>query len=116
MKYLVVVEKAESNYPASFRDLPGCATTGEALEETTKNMEKAVEMHLRWLGEDGVSLPVPSSKAEYLVMQKPSEVQPHTFQMLGGTCRQSGISWIGNFFRSPESSKRRAKRPEKIYV
>ncbi len=72
MEYLVVIEKAESNYSAYLPDLPGCVATGETPEETMKNISKAIEMHLRGLKEDGQPLPVPTARAEYLVMQEAS--------------------------------------------
>ena len=36
MKFLVIYEKAETNYSAYAPDLPGCVAAGETLEETRK--------------------------------------------------------------------------------
>lgn len=72
MKYLVVIEKAESNYSAYLPDLPGCVATGETPEETMSNIRKAIDMHLRGLREDGFPVPLPTARAEYLVMQEAS--------------------------------------------
>lgn len=66
MEYLVVIEKAESNYAAYLPDLPGCVATGETPEEVVKAIKKAVAMHLRGMREDGLTIPSPSAKAEYL--------------------------------------------------
>jgi predicted RNase H-like HicB family nuclease len=72
MEYLVVIEQAESNYSAYLPDLPGCVATGETPEETMSNIRKAIDMHLRGLKEDGFPVPLPTARAEYLVMQEAS--------------------------------------------
>jgi predicted RNase H-like HicB family nuclease len=72
MKYLVVIEKAESNYSAYLPDLPGCVATGETPEDTIANIRRAIDMHLRGLREDGFPVPPPAARAEYLVMQDAS--------------------------------------------
>lgn len=66
MEYLVVIEKAESNYAAYLPDLPGCVATGETPEAVMDAIKKAVEMHLRGMREDGMTIPSPSARADYL--------------------------------------------------
>jgi len=66
MEYLVVIEKAESNYAAYLPDLPGCVATGETSEAVMDAIKKAVEMHLEGMREDGLSIPAPTARAEYL--------------------------------------------------
>jgi predicted RNase H-like HicB family nuclease len=58
-RYLVVIEKAENNFSAYVPDLPGCIATGDTIEETEKNIYKAIKMHLKGLKED--NLPIPES-------------------------------------------------------
>lgn len=60
-RFLIVVEKADRNYSAYSPDLPGCMATGKTREEVKRNMQEAIEMHVRGLLED--DLPVPESKA-----------------------------------------------------
>ncbi|MFZ2445614.1 MAG: type II toxin-antitoxin system HicB family antitoxin [Syntrophobacteraceae bacterium] len=72
MQYLVVIEKAESNYSAYLPDLPGCVATGGALEETIQQITKAVDMHLKGLQEDGLPIPSPTARAEYLNLKQAS--------------------------------------------
>jgi predicted RNase H-like HicB family nuclease len=72
MEYLVVIEKDEKNYSAYLPDLPGCVATGETPEETMENIRKAIAMHLRGMRADGLDVPVPTARAEYLVMQEAS--------------------------------------------
>ncbi|HMB20556.1 MAG TPA: type II toxin-antitoxin system HicB family antitoxin [Spirochaetota bacterium] len=68
-KFLIVIEKTESNYSAYAPDLPGCIATGNTVEETEKNMYEAIEFHLEGLKEDNLPIPESSSIAEYVVMQ-----------------------------------------------
>lgn len=66
MRYAVVIEKAEGNYSAYVPDLPGCVATGSTAEETEREIREAIELHLEGLREDGVPIPPPSSKVQYI--------------------------------------------------
>ena len=66
MRYAIVIEKAENNYAAYVPDLPGCVTTGETIEETEQQMREAIEFHIRGLREDGLPVPEPASKVNYV--------------------------------------------------
>ncbi len=68
-KFLIVIEKTDTNYSAYAPDLPGCIATGNTVEETEKNMYEAIEFHLEGLKEDNLPVPESSSIAEYVVMQ-----------------------------------------------
>jgi predicted RNase H-like HicB family nuclease len=70
VKYVVVIEKAESNYAAYSPDVPGCIATGKTPEETLAEYKEALKMHLIGLKEDGLSLPAPSARVEYVVIQE----------------------------------------------
>ena len=65
-RFLVVIEKANKNYSAYSPDLPGCVATGETREEVEHNMYEAIEMHLRGLREDNMSIPESHAVAEYV--------------------------------------------------
>lgn len=67
-RFLIVIEKANSNYSAYSPDLPGCIATGKTREEVEQNMYEAVQMHVQGLIED--KLPVPDSQAiaEYIAV------------------------------------------------
>jgi predicted RNase H-like HicB family nuclease len=67
-RFLIVIEKANGNFSAYSPDLPGCVATGKTREQATRNMYRAIEMHIRGLAED--KLPVPKSRAfaEYVAM------------------------------------------------
>jgi predicted RNase H-like HicB family nuclease len=66
MRYAIVIEKAEGNYSAYVPDLPGCAATGASPEEAEKDIREAIEFHLSGLREDGLPIPQPSSRVEYV--------------------------------------------------
>jgi predicted RNase H-like HicB family nuclease len=67
-RFLIVIEKADGNYSAYSPDLPGCIATGATVEEVKKNMQEAIEMHVKGLKEDNLPVPEPSSIAEYVAV------------------------------------------------
>lgn len=66
MRYAIVIEKAENNYAAYVPDLPGCVATGNTIEETEKEIREAIDLHLRGMREDGLTIPEPSSTVDYV--------------------------------------------------
>jgi len=65
-RFLIVVEKAGSNFSAYSPDLPGCVATGGTPEETKARMQAAIDMHVQGLREDHLPIPEPSAIAEYV--------------------------------------------------
>jgi predicted RNase H-like HicB family nuclease len=68
MEYLVVIEKAKNNYAAYSPDVPGCIATGKNPEETMEAYVKALKMHIDGLKEDGLPIPKPITRAEYVAV------------------------------------------------
>ena len=68
-RFLIVIEKIKDNYSSYSPDLPGCVATGSTREEVGKNMHDAIEMHIKGLREDKISIPVSSSFAEYVAVR-----------------------------------------------
>jgi predicted RNase H-like HicB family nuclease len=66
MRYAIVIEQARDNFSAYVPDLPGCVATGTTIEEVEAQMREAIEFHLDGLREDGVPIPQPSSRVEYI--------------------------------------------------
>jgi len=66
MKYLVIYEKTATGYSAYAPDLPGCVTTGPTLRETEQLMKEAIAFHLDGLREDGLPIPEPTTRADYV--------------------------------------------------
>ena len=66
LRYAVVIEEANGNYSAYVPDLPGCVATGATPEDTERQIREAIEFHLDGLREDGISIPPPSSRVQYV--------------------------------------------------
>jgi len=66
MRYAVVIEKAAGNYSAYVPDLSGCVSTGDTVEEVESEIREAIEFHIEGLREDGLVVPEPTSKVEYI--------------------------------------------------
>lgn len=66
MRYAIVIEKASNNYSAYVPDLPGCVATGRTIEETEEQIRGAIAFHLSGLREDGLPIPEPQSKVDYV--------------------------------------------------
>jgi predicted RNase H-like HicB family nuclease len=66
MRYAIVIEKADGNYSAYVPDLPGCVATGATVAEVEAEIRDAIRFHIDGLRADGLSVPVPTSMAEYV--------------------------------------------------
>jgi predicted RNase H-like HicB family nuclease len=66
MKYAVVIEKAAGNFSAYVPDLPGCVATGHSLPEVESQIREAITFHLDGMRDDGLPIPEPTSKVEYI--------------------------------------------------
>jgi predicted RNase H-like HicB family nuclease len=66
MRYAIVIEKGESNYGAYVPDLPGCVATGATIEEAQREIQEAIEFHLEGMRADGLPIPEPSSRVDYV--------------------------------------------------
>jgi predicted RNase H-like HicB family nuclease len=61
-EYIAVIHKDKnSDYGASFPDLPGVITVAEKLEDLRGMAEEALALHIEGMAEDGQALPSPSS-------------------------------------------------------
>jgi predicted RNase H-like HicB family nuclease len=66
MQYAVVIEYAPgSNYSAYLPDLPGCVSTGNTIEEVSRNIQEAVNFHLEGMRRDGDPIPEPTARVTY---------------------------------------------------
>ena len=66
MRYAIVIENAGNNYSAYVPDLPGCVATGATPAEVEALLREAIEFHIEGLREDGIRVPEPSSRVEYV--------------------------------------------------
>lgn len=62
-QYLVQINRDPgSDWGASVPDLSGCVATGETIDSALRRIERAVELHVRGLREDGLPVPRPSQR------------------------------------------------------
>jgi predicted RNase H-like HicB family nuclease len=66
MRYAIVIERASGNFSAYVPDLPGCVATGGSEAEVESLIREAIEFHVAGLRDDGLPVPDPSSKVEYV--------------------------------------------------
>ncbi|NVM57751.1 MAG: type II toxin-antitoxin system HicB family antitoxin [Desulfobacterales bacterium] len=64
MQYVVVIEKAESNYGACVPDLSGCVAVAETRQEVVRLIREAIELHLESLWEEGATIPEPTTTSD----------------------------------------------------
>lgn len=62
---VTVYPDADGGYVAEIKDLPGCLTQGETLEETMTNINEARELWLETVYENGDKIPLPSTDDNY---------------------------------------------------
>ena len=66
MRYAIVIEKGPTSYGAYVPDLPGCVAAAETEEEVVRLVREAIEFHLEAMRDEGLAIPEPSSRAEYV--------------------------------------------------
>jgi predicted RNase H-like HicB family nuclease len=64
--YPAILEPTEDGYSIYFPDLPGAISTGEDYEDTVKNAEECLSLHLYGMITDGEDLPLPSHMSDVL--------------------------------------------------
>jgi predicted RNase H-like HicB family nuclease len=66
MRYAIVIEKANGNYSAYVPDLPGCVATGESVAAVESEIRDVIRSHIDGLKEDGLTVPEPTTIADYV--------------------------------------------------
>lgn len=66
MRYAVVIEGEPGEYSAFVPDLPGCVAAGDTIEEILQEIQEAIRMHIEGLQEDGLEIPSPATRVEYV--------------------------------------------------
>ena len=65
-RYAIIVEDAGNNLAAYVPDLPGCVATADSREELNQLIREAIELHIEGLMEDGLTVPEPRSRVDYV--------------------------------------------------
>ena len=66
MRYAMIIETGRENFSAYLPDLPGCIATGRTLNEVRSRMHEAIELHLAGMRADGLTVPEPTTIADYV--------------------------------------------------
>lgn len=66
MRYAIVIDAAGDNFSAYVPDLPGCVATGSTIEDTERQIRKAIQFHLDGLRADDLPIPPASSRVDYV--------------------------------------------------
>lgn len=77
LQYPVTLYPEEGGYVALIKDLPGCLTQGETLDETIANINEARELWIETAYESGDEIPLPSGEVTYsgkLQLQMPKSL------------------------------------------
>lgn len=88
---VILYPDPEGGYVAQIKDLPGCLTQGETLEETVANLNEARELWIETAYEAGDDIPLPSSNDSYsgkLLLRMPKSLH----RRLAETSEQEGVS------------------------
>jgi len=73
LQYIVQINRDPgSDWGASVPDLPGCVATGKTIDSALRRIERAIEIHVRGLREDG--LPVPPPRHRTITPRRKSRV------------------------------------------
>lgn len=67
-RFLIIIEKGETNYAAYSPDLPGCVATGKTREEAEEQMHGAITFHIEGMKEDGLPIPQAHSSASWILV------------------------------------------------
>lgn len=62
---VILYPDPEGGYVAQIKDLPGCLTQGETLDETVANINEARELWIETAYEFGDDIPLPSTEETY---------------------------------------------------
>lgn len=63
MRYTVIIEKGSGSFGAYVPDLPGCVAVGETEAEARQLIREAIELHLKDMKKEGVTIPQPASRS-----------------------------------------------------
>lgn len=82
---------ADGGYVAQIKDLPGCLTQGETVDETMENINQARELWIETAYEAGDDIPLPNHDSTYsgkLVVRMPKSLH----RSLAENAEREGVS------------------------
>ena len=72
MTYTVIYEKGATSWGAYVPDLPGVISVGDSREEVEGLIAEAIQFHLEGMQDEGLEIPLPSSFAGSIEIQRPA--------------------------------------------
>lgn len=66
MRYAVVIEKGKKSCGAYVPDLPGCVAVGKTAGEVQKLIATAIRYHIEEMKKEGLRVPKPVTRCEYV--------------------------------------------------
>jgi antitoxin HicB len=93
LKYLVSIEEApEGGYFVQIKDLPGCFSQGETMEETLQNIEEARKLWMESMYEDGNEIPLPGAAEKQFSGKFNVRIPKSLHRKLDEIAEQEGVS------------------------
>jgi len=93
LKYPVSIEEApEGGYFIQIKDLPGCYSQGETMEEALEMIEEARRLWLESMYEDGNKIPLPGSTEKQYSGKFNVRIPKSLHRKLDEIAEQEGVS------------------------
>lgn len=93
LKYPVSIEEApEGGYFVQIKDLPGCFSQGETVEETLENIEDARRLWMESMYEDGNAIPLPGAAEKQYSGKFNVRIPKSLHRKLDEIAEQEGVS------------------------
>jgi antitoxin HicB len=93
LKYPVSIEEApEGGYFVQIKDLPGCFSQGETMDETLENIEEARRLWLESMYEDGNDIPLPGAAEDQYSGKFNVRIPKSLHRKLDEIAEQEGVS------------------------
>jgi antitoxin HicB len=93
LKYAVSIEEApEGGYFIQIKDLPGCMSQGETIEEALENIEEARQLWMESMYEDGNEIPLPGSAEKQYSGKFNVRIPKSLHRKLDEMAEQEGVS------------------------
>jgi predicted RNase H-like HicB family nuclease len=74
VRYAAIIEKGPTSYGAYLPDLPGCVAVADTEAEVRKLIREGVAIHLEEMRRDGETIPLPTSRVEYVEVAETASV------------------------------------------
>jgi predicted RNase H-like HicB family nuclease len=114
LKYpITITPDIDSGYVAEVKDLPGCFSQGETIEETYENIEDARRLWIESAYEDGITIPLPKTEKGYsgkFIIRVPKSLHSKLDELAekeGVSLNQYLVSTLSHVVGRNETMKRR---------